>query len=105
NGGVVYDLRLGAFAATPYARMDFFHLEINGYTESGADGLNLKINKQNTESLLSVLGTRLSYAVSMPFGVLVPQIRGEWRHELLNDQRSIRAQFVNDPLNTIFAVP
>lgn len=31
--------------------------------------------------------------------------RGEWRHEFLNDERSITAKYVNDPFTTFFAIP
>jgi outer membrane autotransporter protein len=105
NGGTGYDFSAGPFVATPYFRVDYLHLAVAGYTESGADGLNLKVKSQTVESLLTVLGGRLSYAFSTPFGVLVPQVRGEWRHENLGGQYSIQAQFAADPTNTIFSVP
>jgi outer membrane lipase/esterase len=105
NVGAGYNFRQGGFTLTPYARMEFLNLHINGYTESGANGLDLHIKKQTEESLLTVLGGRLAYALSAPFGVLVPAVHGEWRHEFLNDQRSIRAQFANDPFNTVFRIP
>ena len=105
NGGTGYDFRLGPVVATPYFRVDYLHLNVAGYTESGADGLNLKVKSQIAESLLTVLGGRLSYTFSTPFGVLVPQIRGEWRHENLNGPIQIQAQFAADPTNTIFSVP
>jgi outer membrane lipase/esterase len=105
NGGTGYDFRAGALVATPYLRMDYLHLGIGGYTESGANGLNLKVQSQTVESLLTVLGGRLSYAFSMPFGVLLPQVRGEWRHEYLNGAVPIQAQFAADPSNTVFAIP
>jgi outer membrane lipase/esterase len=107
NGGTGYDFSVGPFVATPYFRVDYIHLGVAGYTESGAEaaGLNLKLKSQTVESLLTVLGGRLSYAFSTPFGVLVPQVRGEWRHENLNGQYSIQAQFTADPTNTIFSVP
>lgn len=105
NGGTGYDFSAGAFVATPYFRVDYLHLGIDGYTENGSDGLNLKVKSQTVESLLTVLGGRLSYALSTPFGVLVPQVRGEWRHENLNGPVSIQAQFANDPFNTIFSIP
>jgi outer membrane lipase/esterase len=104
NAGTGYDFRVGPFVATPYFRVDYLHLAISGYTESGADGLNLKVKSQVAESLLTVLGGRLSYTFSTPFGVLVPQVRGEWRHENLNGPIRIQAQFAADPTNTVFAV-
>lgn len=103
--GVGYDFRLGATTLTPYTRVEYLNLQIDGYTEQGADGLNLKVRDQSAESLLTVLGGRVAHAVSTPFAVLVPQVRGEWRHEFLNNQRSTKAQFANDPFDTLFTIP
>lgn len=105
NVGAGYEFRHQALTATPYGRVELLHLDIDGYTESGANGLDLQVKKQTVESLLMVLGGRLAYALSTPFGVLLPQVRGEWRHEALNDGRAIKAQFVNDPFNTVFSIP
>ena len=89
---------------TPYVRVEYLHLDVDAYTESGANGLDLKVQKQTVESLLTVLGGRASYAISTPFGVLLPQVRAEWRHEVLDDQRGIKAQFANDPFNVPFLI-
>ena len=97
NVGAGYDFRLGASTLTPYGRVEYLNLDIDGYTEQGADGLNLKIRDQDAESLVTVLGGRVAHAVSTRFAVLVPQIRGEWRHEFLNNQRSIKAQYAERP--------
>lgn len=105
NGGTGYDFRVAGSTLTPYFRVEYLHLAINGYTESGANGLNLKVQSQTVESLLTILGGRVAHAFSTSFGVLVPQIHAEWRHESLNDARSIRAQFANDPFNQVFTVP
>ena len=105
NVGAGYDFRQAGFTMTPYARMEFLNLDIDGYRERGADGLDLRIKNQTVESLLTVFGGRVAYALSVPFGVLVPQVRGEWRHEHLNDQRSIRALFANDPFTVGFLIP
>jgi outer membrane lipase/esterase len=104
NGGAGYDFHRGPLTVTPYARVEYLHLDIDGFTEGGADGLDLKVQKQTVESLLAILGGRTGYAISVPFGVLVPQLHGEWRHEILNDKRSITAQFANDPFGVPFLI-
>lgn len=102
NGGTGYDFQVAGSTLTPYFRVEYLHLAINGYTESGAAGLNLQVQSQTVESLLTILGGRVAHAFSTSFGVLVPQIHLEWRHESLNDARSIKAQFANDPFNQVF---
>ncbi len=103
--GVGYNFRLGGSTLTPYVRVDFLHQDIDGYTEHGAEGLDLRIKTQHVESLLTVLGGSVAHAFSTPFAILVPHLRGEWRHEALNGQRAIRAQFANDPFNVVFSAP
>jgi outer membrane lipase/esterase len=97
GAGVGYDFHYRAFRLTPLARLDYVHLHVDGYTERDGQGFGLDVNSQNADSLQSGLGAQVAYAWSLPFGVLVPQVRGEWRHEFLDDQRSVRARFLDDP--------
>ena len=103
GGGYVF--QFGALSATPYGRIEYLNLDIDGYTERGATGLDLTVKGQSVESLQTALGATVAYAISVPFGVLQPQVRAEWRHEFMNDSRSVTAKFTNDPFNTFFAIP
>jgi len=103
--GAGYDFRPGAWTVTPYARVEYAHLDIDGYKEQGAFGLNLDVKGQTVESLVTALGTRVSYAVNTSIGVFMPTVHADWRHEALNGRRNIKAQFLNDPSNTIFFIP
>ena len=105
NAGTGYDFHFGGTTLTPYMRMEYLHLNVDGYTESGANGLDLSVQSQTIKSLLMVFGGRVGHAFSVPFGILVPQIHAEWRHEFLNNSRSITAQFANDPFNQAFIIP
>ncbi len=105
NFGLGYDFAVSGFTLTPYGRVEYLNLVTDSYTESGAIGLNLQVGGQRVQSLLTVLGGQASYAWSVPFGVLSPYVRAEWRHEYLNNPRSITAQFVNDPFGTAFFIP
>jgi uncharacterized protein with beta-barrel porin domain len=105
NVGTGYDVRLGAATLTPYGRVEYLRLTVDEYTERGALGLDLAIEDQTAESLLTVLGARLAHAFGTPIGVVVPQVRGEWRHEFLNNSQLIRAKFANDPFNVVFTIP
>jgi uncharacterized protein YhjY with autotransporter beta-barrel domain len=105
GAGAGYDIPLGSWTLTPLVRTEFIGLQVDGYTERGADGLNLKVGEQNVTSFVSALGGQVSYAISLPFGVLVPQARAEWRHEYLNNSRLIHARYVADPSGLVFAFP
>jgi outer membrane autotransporter protein len=105
NLGAGYDFRRGPWTLTPYGRLEYLNLDIDGYTERGAQGLDLTIRSQRVESLQSALGGRVAYAISTPVGVVVPQVHAEWRHEFQNDTRSITAKYTHDPFDTSFAIP
>ena len=97
-----YDFTMGALTVGPLARFNYRWATIDGYEEeidgTGAGiGLALDIDDQDIESLSSVLGAQASYAISMPWGVILPQLRLEWEHEFLNDSETIKAHFVHDP--------
>jgi outer membrane lipase/esterase len=105
NFGAGYDVRMGAFTLTPYGRVEYVHIDIDSFTERGAGGLNLFIDSQSADSLQTALGGRVAYAINVPFGVLVPHLSAEWRHEFLNDSRTITAKYAVDPFNTFFFIP
>ena len=91
------------------ARLEYVRLNIDGYQEAinntaNGSGLALAFEGQHVDSLLSVLGGQASYAISTGVGVLLPQVRAEWRHEWKNDARTITSRFVNDPNLTPLAL-
>jgi uncharacterized protein with beta-barrel porin domain len=103
--GVGYDFYVQGFTVTPLARLEYSRLNIDGYQETinnTADGFGLALafNDQHVDSLVSVLGGQASYAISTGIGVLLPQLRVEWRHEFENDARTLTSRFVNDPART-----
>ena len=103
--GTGYDFTAKGFTFGPYGRLNYLQANIDGFQEHIDDanagfGLPLAIKGQDVESLTWVLGGQGSYAFSTGFGVLVPQMRFEWEHEFLNNQRRITAAFVSDPANT-----
>jgi outer membrane autotransporter protein len=99
-----YEFPLGATRITPYGRVDFVQLEVDGFRERDPQALNLDIESQSIPSLRSALGARVSHSISTPFAVLLPQVHAEWVHQFLDDRRSIEARFVNDPIGTRISV-
>ena len=91
--GTGYDFHLRQLTTGPTASLKYSKLRIDGFTETGADALNLSISKQEAESLQSGLGWRVEY--EFKFGkntLLVPQAHVSYQHEFLNDSRSIEAR-------------
>jgi outer membrane lipase/esterase len=104
NAGAGYDFLFGAFSVTPLARLEFTGLHVDRYDETGADGLNLTVASQKLYSLVSALGAQVGYAFSVPFGVIVPQLAAEWRHEWVTNG-SVAAKYTADPGSVFFNVP
>ena len=97
-----YDVPLGALTLTPLARLNYQWATIDGYQEEIDNagpgvGLALNVDDQDIESFTSVLGAQASYALSVPWGVLQPQVRLEWEHEYMNDSQTIKVHFLEDP--------
>jgi len=84
-------LRIG-----PTAALQYFNLDVDSFTETGAGPANLAVAKQSTDSLRSQLGFQGSYTWELgPQAVLLPAFHASWVHEFLDDSRGITAQFTN----------
>ena len=99
-----YDLHWRSLSFTPYARFSYLKLNIDDYKENGGAGWALRFDDQDIESMKSIVGGQASYAFSFPWGVLAPQLRGEWHHEFRDPSRSIKASFVGDPAAQQFSI-
>ena len=78
--GAGYDFNVQGFTVTPFARLEYSRLDVDGYQEAinntaNGFGLALAFDEQDVESLLSVFGAQASYAISTGIGVLLPQVR------------------------------
>ena len=108
SGG--YKNNRGALNYGPYGRLSYTKAEIDAYTESASDpavkgsGSVLSISDQDVDSLTAVFGGQLSYAISKPSGVYLPQARFEWEHQFSDDSRTLSAQFVHDPNSSVFGI-
>ncbi|MDO6460441.1 autotransporter outer membrane beta-barrel domain-containing protein [Granulosicoccaceae sp. 1_MG-2023] len=99
--GVGSEYNFGAVSLAPYLRAQYLDVEVDGFTETGAQGLNLRVSDQSIESVTSSLGVRLSRVSNTGFGVLVPQARLEWVHEYSDDVREVETVYANDPRENV----
>jgi uncharacterized protein with beta-barrel porin domain len=95
GGGM--DFSSGNLTYGPFARLNYISVDIDGYSERGADGLNLTVDDQDWESLTTTLGGQISAALSQSWGVLVPQLSLGWVHEFENDAATFTAFYTADP--------
>ena len=70
---------------------------IDAFREHGAGGLDLEYEQQDYTTAAVSTGLRLSYAVKTDIGTFIPQVRGEFIHELSDTADEFRVGFANDP--------
>ena len=90
-----YDFHYQGLSYGPYLQLAYFNAQIDGYEETGAQGLNLLVGHQNIDSLETILGAHVAYAISLSSAVIIPQIRVDWHHEFFDGARSLDVKYVN----------
>jgi len=98
DGG--YDFHSGKLTFGPTAGLKYIHLDINGYTENGLPGDSLVVNRDETDSLRSRLGGRVSYVFNGGGLAFTPHFDVSWLHEFLDSSRGIDSQFANVGVGT-----
>jgi uncharacterized protein YhjY with autotransporter beta-barrel domain len=97
DGG--YDFHCGSLTYGPLAGVQYTHLSVDGYNESGSIA-DLSVNEQDADSLRSRLGGRVSAAFSY-FGVnFKPHLDASWQHEFMDQSRGITSQFQGQGLGS-----
>jgi outer membrane autotransporter protein len=96
-----YRVDLGGTAAafvTPFARLQAYTGTQNGFSEFGAQSLNLTVAAQTTNSLRSVLGAQLGGAMDLGWREkLALQFRLGWSHEYADTARPVSAILAGAP--------
>jgi len=98
DGG--YDFNLNqSWTAGPILGLQYVHLGVDGFTETGATATNLAVGSQDVDSLRSRLGFRIAYHKQIGKEVsFAAEARAEWQHEFLDDSRGISASFAGSGL-------
>lgn len=77
--------------------LDMLDTDIDGYTESGGNGLAQAFSDQSITSLTASITGNLSYTSSQSWGILMPYARLRYEHEFDDDSRTLSSRFVGDP--------
>ncbi len=83
--------------------LNYSSSDIDGYTESNAGGLNLRVEGQTIDSLALSLSAQLQKSFSLARSVITPQATISLINELENDGQDVAASFVSDPAGARFA--
>jgi uncharacterized protein with beta-barrel porin domain len=72
------------FSITPLASLQYTHLDLGSYGESGAGSIDLNVNAQHYDFLESGLGATVARPFQGSGGTYVPEVHFKWLHELSN---------------------
>src|SRR5262249_33558435 len=87
SGTTDFDLTLGG---------TWSHASIDDLTEDGDGPLILFVQGHDVDSLVANLGLNVRSVWSVPFGDLLPSLRGEVVHEFKDAARLVTAHFLHD---------
>jgi uncharacterized protein YhjY with autotransporter beta-barrel domain len=92
DGG--YDFHHGGLTYGPLIGLQYTHLTVDGYNEGGSVA-DLSVNTQDSDSLRSRLGGRLSFTCTHGGMNFTPHLDASWQHEFMDQSRGISSQFDN----------
>jgi uncharacterized protein YhjY with autotransporter beta-barrel domain len=92
DGG--YDFHSGAWTFGPVAGLQYTHLTVNSYSESGSDA-SLAVDEDQSDSLRSRLGGTVKYDFHGCGATFTPHLTASWQHEFMDASRGITSQFSN----------
>lgn len=102
--GAGYDFDEGPLSYGLYGRAGYLEVNVDGFTERGAGGLDLQLDDFDATSVTTTLGARIARVFNTKTAVLVPQGRIEWEHEYDQDGTSLAARFAAAPSAATFGI-
>lgn len=78
-----YHFPMQEFTITPLASLQYTYMDLDGYTETGAGDINLRVNSRDYDFLESGLGVKVERGFVYGEGTtIVPDLHAKWLHEL-----------------------
>ncbi|MES2961094.1 MAG: autotransporter domain-containing protein, partial [Pseudomonadota bacterium] len=94
KSGYVYNFGKG-FRMIPEAMVTYVHNHTEGYEESGAGTMNLKIASQNSDFLEGRVGLNFDYWYSTSRDTKInPELRFSYGYDFLHDNQAVTSSFV-----------
>ncbi|MDD5430444.1 MAG: autotransporter outer membrane beta-barrel domain-containing protein, partial [Candidatus Omnitrophica bacterium] len=88
-----YKLNKRGFDIIPLLALNYTHLYVSSYTETGADSLNLSVESQNYDSLQPGVGCRISRAFETKNSIITPELRLHYFYDVIGDKEQTIASF------------
>jgi outer membrane autotransporter protein len=93
-----YHLKAGGFRLTPLVSFMVAENHRDGFTEKGADSLNLVSENAATTSLQGAPGAKLARTFTLREGcTLTPELSARWIHEFGDTEALLHARFAGSP--------
>jgi len=92
-GEVGYYIPRSKINLIPLASLEYSRLEVDSYTENGADSINLYVNRQHYDLLELGLGLKFSSIIKKENIDIIPEIRGKWLHDFIADKAEVTSRF------------
>lgn len=83
---------------TPLASLTYGYQHVDGYTETGGNGMALDVGSTHSESVVSDIGARIEKTFDTGLGKLTPFAQVSWIHQYDNRQMSSRATYAADTI-------
>jgi uncharacterized protein with beta-barrel porin domain len=99
-----YHLFTQGFTITPFASLQYTHMNLGGYGETGAGGIDLNVQSQGYDFLESGLGVKVARPLRYQYGTFVPEVHGRWLHDFVNPSVQNTAAFAV-PGSSTFTTP
>jgi autotransporter-associated beta strand protein len=77
----------------PLASLQYTRSNFEGYTEKGADALNLKVDKQHYDLLEMGLGLKIASIIRNEDFDIIPSVRGKWLYDFIADKAETTSRF------------
>jgi len=89
-----YRWATNGFIVTPRASLQYTHVDVDGYTESGAGDIGLRVRSQSYDFLESVVGLKVERPFVHGSSRIVPEVHANWLRALNNPTMTNTASFV-----------
>jgi len=94
-----YDWHWRGLSVGPVVSLSYVSVNIDGFEESGAEGLDLLLDAQHGESFTLKTGGHASYALNTGVGVFIPHVQASSVHEFASTARAITGRFQADAVS------
>ncbi|MDB5686710.1 MAG: hypothetical protein JWR77_1299 [Rhizorhabdus sp.] len=88
-----WHLQAGGLTITPLASLQYSRIRIDGYAETGAGDVDLRVRGRTYAFVESALGIKIARSFPVGGGTFVPDIHAKWIRELRNPRLSQSAAF------------